>query len=563
MTKLRFVVRWIRRRGRATVWLAAFAAVLALASSARANPLDIYGFGPRAVGMGGAFTGLADDYSAMYYNVAGLASIDRPQFAVGFMTAQPTLGLNLAPMPGATYREAASLRALAERRIKAVHPASGYTFGLAYPFNEFFHFGVAVYLPEALVIRLHPYDSHIPTFATYENRSQRLVTMVGGSIQPISGLAIGAGVELLANSHGTFTFPIHANNDDLSLNPDQPAAKPLDVSSTLNLDFPLTATPFAGVMWRPNEWLRLGAAYRGSFQWDVTVDASVGLFVQNYRLNLSDLPKIVPGLLPLKATLELYAPGLGHRPLRVPVELGQLEGSLVVNASMPVNVLIDVIDHWKPQELAVGASANVGDAWIFSGDVTWYNWAAYPSPDMRIHLDDVHINLSTLPTSVRARLQALTLPILGTIGPLPPANIAIPGLHSTLVIKFPLKAPLRPQTHDIYVPRVGAEYHFMPLRNVLWMDRMDFSVRGGYSYEQSPFVPDAGYTNLVDMDAHVISSGFGVRFNRRVNVDFYGQYKYLVPIRFEKQFVDPEMPFDAVSADGYVLSGGMSLGFTW
>ena len=37
-----------------------------------------FGFGTRAMGMGGAFTGLADDYSAIYWNPAGLGQISNP-----------------------------------------------------------------------------------------------------------------------------------------------------------------------------------------------------------------------------------------------------------------------------------------------------------------------------------------------------------------------------------------------------------------------------------------------------------------------------------------------------
>lgn len=40
--------------------------------------------GARAVGMGGAFTGLADDASAIYYNPAGLAGIENDQFILGY-----------------------------------------------------------------------------------------------------------------------------------------------------------------------------------------------------------------------------------------------------------------------------------------------------------------------------------------------------------------------------------------------------------------------------------------------------------------------------------------------
>lgn len=40
-----------------------------------------YGVGARALGMGHAFTGLADDASAVYWNPAGLMSVERKQFA--------------------------------------------------------------------------------------------------------------------------------------------------------------------------------------------------------------------------------------------------------------------------------------------------------------------------------------------------------------------------------------------------------------------------------------------------------------------------------------------------
>jgi long-subunit fatty acid transport protein len=40
--------------------------------------------GARAVGMGGAFTGLADDESALYYNPAGIASFEGKRFIAGY-----------------------------------------------------------------------------------------------------------------------------------------------------------------------------------------------------------------------------------------------------------------------------------------------------------------------------------------------------------------------------------------------------------------------------------------------------------------------------------------------
>ena len=47
--------------------------VLALATTAKANPADTYGFGSRSTAMGGAVSASARDFSANYYNPSGLA----------------------------------------------------------------------------------------------------------------------------------------------------------------------------------------------------------------------------------------------------------------------------------------------------------------------------------------------------------------------------------------------------------------------------------------------------------------------------------------------------------
>jgi long-chain fatty acid transport protein len=58
------------------------AAVLIVASGLWANGLNLNGLGARAASMGGAFVGLADDYSAVFWNPAGLALIQKPTFGL-------------------------------------------------------------------------------------------------------------------------------------------------------------------------------------------------------------------------------------------------------------------------------------------------------------------------------------------------------------------------------------------------------------------------------------------------------------------------------------------------
>lgn len=62
--------------------LPAASLLLALAAPGRAAFEDL-GFGARVPGMGDAYTGVADDISSVYYNPAGLASIERPKVIAG------------------------------------------------------------------------------------------------------------------------------------------------------------------------------------------------------------------------------------------------------------------------------------------------------------------------------------------------------------------------------------------------------------------------------------------------------------------------------------------------
>ncbi len=527
-----------------------------------ASPLDMYGYGTRAIAMGGAFTGLADDYSAVYYNPAGLIFSEGNNLTFGFTTAKDYFNIKLDPAPGISKKEALLLHDLEKEKVD-IGDSSAYFLGLTSKINQYLALGMLAYIPTDYAIRLHPIDSHFPSFIMYENRAKRLVTYVGGALAPVSGVSFGGGVSVFANCKGLFTIPVEAKNRTTAGTNLEGEAEPLDIDADLIIDFPFTYTPYMGVMIRPFEWLRVGATYRGAFQWDVTIDVDARLTLENYQVNLADLPNIAPGLLPLKGVIELHAPALGDKPLRVPIELEGLDGILTVNATVPVRVLADMSDHWKPQEAALGASAKIGDAWLVTTDVTWYDWSQYPAPDLRLVIDDWNINLSTLPSSMRARIRTLSVPVLGTVGPLPPVQITLPGLTAKVKIKFPTQQIIRPKTHDIFIPRIGLEHRLPPAYGALWVGEVQMAFRAGYSYQPTPFEPERGYINLVDTDKHVLSGGMGLTFNKSLSFDAYTQYHHLIPIRIEKELFDPDTPFEAIEAEGYVLGGGLSVSYRW
>jgi long-chain fatty acid transport protein len=83
------------------------------ASIAFGNGLSLNSIGARALGMGGAYVGLANDYTAIFWNPAGLKQVQAPQLGVFFTSVIPsgtyefaTYGIdaetksNLYPCPG-------------------------------------------------------------------------------------------------------------------------------------------------------------------------------------------------------------------------------------------------------------------------------------------------------------------------------------------------------------------------------------------------------------------------------------------------------------------------------
>jgi long-chain fatty acid transport protein len=66
------------------------AVILLMTSGLLANGLNLNGFGGRATAMGGAFVGLADDYTAVFWNPAGLAQITKTTFGLAGHLLLPT-----------------------------------------------------------------------------------------------------------------------------------------------------------------------------------------------------------------------------------------------------------------------------------------------------------------------------------------------------------------------------------------------------------------------------------------------------------------------------------------
>ena len=138
-------------------------------------------------------------------------------------------------------------------------------------------------------------------------------------------------------------------------------------------------------------------------------------------------------------------------------------------------------------------------------------------------------------------------------------SLNLPGLPVTLP---PPDAPLSPNFHDIFIPRVAIESGFLKHPDI------EVDLRGGYAYEASPVPHQGGRTNYVDTDKHTFSFGIGITLHaldmllrHPIAIDLGTQFIYLPSVQTEK--TNPADPVGDYRAGGWWVGGALTLSLTF
>lgn len=231
---------------------AALAALVAVAGSpAAANPVDAFGLGARPIALGGAYGALADDFTANYYNPAGLATGDDLRLELGYLFVSPSLELN--------------------GRDLDVDRAQGIQGGVVLPGRLFGHrvgLSLALYLPDARLTRLRALPERQPRFTLYDNRPQRIVltTSLAAELLP-DLLYVGLGLTYLSDTGGRLDVTGHVDLQD---------AAGTFLSSAVDVTFEAVRYLSAGLLLTPGDHLRVGLTFRDAFD----LDLDIGLVVR-------------------------------------------------------------------------------------------------------------------------------------------------------------------------------------------------------------------------------------------------------------------------------------------
>ncbi len=227
----------------------------ALSSTAFANGLNLNSLGSKALAMGGAFVGLADDFSAIYWNPAGITNFNKKYY--GFY------GVDI--IPNGSYKSS-----LVDAKTETRHFLSGLV-AYYHPFSEKIVAGLGVYIPSGLGAGWPGADFEPISMGAEYVWSSRIGLV---TIAPALGFRINDwisfGVSLNIN-YGTFSLKMHAGAmDNPSPPPDQVDLGQYEESMN---GWGYGAT--LGILAKPLERLSLGATLRTASSVKLNGEASI------------------------------------------------------------------------------------------------------------------------------------------------------------------------------------------------------------------------------------------------------------------------------------------------
>ncbi|UCE40319.1 MAG: outer membrane protein transport protein [Candidatus Aminicenantes bacterium] len=243
----------------ATVTVVAF-----LSSMTLANGLNLNGLGARAVAMGGAFVGLADDFSTVFWNPAGAAQFEKKYFGFSGFALLPSMSyqFDLGPVT----------------MVDAEAPSKVYPGGLAayyHPINDKLVAGISVYSPSGLGVKWDGADfaniSGPPNFAPNPNiKWESLLFMVTAAPSLAYKLSdqVSLGVVLNAN-YTNLDLAMYAG----SVEPFPGVHVDMKQQDIHMSGWGIGAT--IGILAKPSDMFSIGATLRTPVKFNLSGDATI------------------------------------------------------------------------------------------------------------------------------------------------------------------------------------------------------------------------------------------------------------------------------------------------
>lgn len=231
-------------------------ATIAISSVAFGSGFSIFEQGAKATSMGGAFAATADDPSAIFYNVAGIAQLRRPEILAGATVIN--FNNQFVGDPNDPY----SAGSKGVYRAHTFVPPNAY---ITLPIGTNITLGVGMFTPYGL--RTNWADPWVGRFAAKDSNIKMVDVEPALAFQTSDGrFAVGIGAD-----YRRARIALNRNNG--AINPF--TQRFTDVANVyLSSDWSDAWGWNAGVLFKPSDKFRIGVAYRAPIDIDFTGDAT-------------------------------------------------------------------------------------------------------------------------------------------------------------------------------------------------------------------------------------------------------------------------------------------------
>lgn len=243
------------------------------AATARADNMEEFGFGPRAQAMGGAYTALASDYTATYYNPGGLIYSRHLNLSFGFTFADHFMEFD-------SQRGGSEVDSDAERipDLSVITLGASKTIPLDIP--DRLAFGLGLFLPTRGLVNVEAKaPSAEPEWFRYGERHDRIHILLGAAVKVTDWLHLGLGAQIFVDAAGGTTIS---------------AGLGTPVQPEFRLKLKPDAAPVVGVLLAPTDWLSFGLTYRGEISFKLDFPALAQVQSINIPLDLETITFFTP-----------------------------------------------------------------------------------------------------------------------------------------------------------------------------------------------------------------------------------------------------------------------------
>lgn len=314
--------------------------------AAEASIADILGVGARGTAMGMAYTAVAEDYSAVFFNPAGLTQTDRVQVTVQMTHAKARFSVRNRDELIRFYQDRFNLPAdstMVARSLTTgdMPDARGVMLGVSADLGYLtgarsLYLGLALYVPFGKLVETPVVfrTDEIPYFVRYVDNLQGMDMHAGLGYRIMERVSVGAGLHVFLNLEGeTFIDTVLLDLKDIQ-NP-----KSISVLPGVNRQAIMAYAPTGSVLLRPLDRLRVGITYRGENKAKIKYNQYITIGAR-------------------QAT---------------PTDTAEERSINLLVASLPFNYVF----YFTPRSVTVGLAYHLADDVLVSGDLAWYEYSRF------------------------------------------------------------------------------------------------------------------------------------------------------------------------------------------